>query len=106
VTWSRSREDDPPPSQSIWQRLADSPTPHAIATTRTASSQSASLSLPDAPLHFNRHHYRYYHSIMASKALASILNGLDDDRLNSFDAYQDYTMLEDEEVIGALASLD
>jgi hypothetical protein len=43
---------------------------------------------------------------MASKALASILNGLDDDQLNSFDAYQDYTMLEDEEVIGALASLD
>jgi hypothetical protein len=43
---------------------------------------------------------------MASKALASILNGLDDDRLNSFDAYQDYTMLEDEEVICALASLD
>jgi hypothetical protein len=41
---------------------------------------------------------------MASTASASVLDGLDDDQLWVLEEYQDYTMLEDAEAVGALAS--
>jgi hypothetical protein len=44
----------------------------------------------------------YYHYIMAS--MASVLDGLDDDQLWVLEEYQEYTLLEDAEAVGALAS--